>query len=111
MHRITCMEADRLARDLRQAAEHTQWTAHQHADLYAAMRIIGNRPLADYHHAAWTDAASAATQLADYAQRLTDRKPLWDNGTGPEQEYRPAVRLPQRADHKRSRIPASIGVG
>jgi hypothetical protein len=94
MLRLTCMDADRLARDLRQAEEYVRQAAHFHADQYAAMRIIGNRIMADYHHETHLTAAAVANELANYAERLQDRKPLWDTGTGPSDQPRPAVRLP-----------------
>jgi hypothetical protein len=96
MHRLTCMDADRLARDLRQAEEYVRQAANFHADLFAAMRIIGNGVMADYHHGAQQNAAAIGNDLANYASRLADRKPLWDTGTGPSDQPRPAVRLPNR---------------
>lgn len=95
MIRLTCAEADRLAHDLRQAEECARQAAHFHADQYAAFRIIGNRPLAESHQFSQQIAADAANALANYAERLTDRKPLWDTGTGPSDEPRPAVRMPR----------------
>lgn len=94
MQRITCVEADRLARDLRRAEEYIRQAAHFHADQHAAMRILGNRTMTDYHQFAHQDAAATANELANYAERLSDRKPLWDTGTGPQDQPRPAKRLP-----------------
>ena len=96
MHRITCMDADRLARDLREAEQFVRQAAHFHADQYAAMRILGAGIMAEYHHGAQLSAAVIANQIADYAERLADRKPLWDTGTGPSDQPRPAVRLPNQ---------------
>jgi hypothetical protein len=96
MLRLTCMDADRLAHDLRQAETYVRQAAHFHADQYAAMRIIGNRVLADYHHDEHLTAATIANDLANYTERLADRKPLWDTGIGPSDQPRPAVRLPNR---------------
>jgi hypothetical protein len=95
MHHLTCMDADRLTRDLREAEEFVRQAAHFHADQYAAMRILGAGIMADYHHGAQINAAAAANQIASYAERLADRKPLWDTGTGPSDEPRPAARLPR----------------
>jgi len=103
MHRLTCMDADRLARDLRQAEEYVRQAAHFHADQFAAMRIIGNRIMADYHHGSNLTAAAIANDLASYAERLQDRKPLWDTGTGPSDQPRPAVRLPLASRRKTAR--------
>jgi hypothetical protein len=96
MHRITCMEADRLARDLRRAEQYCREAAHHHADMFAAMRILGNGILADYHHGAHLDAAAIANQMAAYAHSLAERIPLWDTATGPAAQPRPANRLPNR---------------
>lgn len=93
MHRLTCMEADRLARDLRRAEHYCREAAHHHADMFAAMRILGNGIMADYHHGAHLDAAATANDIAAYAHHLTDRTPLWDNGTSPANQPHPA-RLP-----------------
>jgi hypothetical protein len=82
-HRITCMEADRLARDLRRAEEYVRQAARFHADMFAAMRILGNGPMTEYHHGAHTDAAATANEIAAYAHRLSERIPLWDTGAGP----------------------------
>lgn len=96
MHRITCNEADRLARDLRRAEQWCRDAAHQHADMFAAMRILGNGPLAEYHHGAHTDAGTIANELRNYANALQERKPLWEKGTGPNDHPRALTRLTSR---------------
>lgn len=99
MHRLTCMDADRLARDLRQAEQYIRQAAHFYADLQAAMRIIGNGIMYEYHHGEALTAAAIANDLTSYAERLSDRKPLWDTGTGPSDQPRPPVRLPRPNTH------------
>jgi hypothetical protein len=93
------MDADRLARDLREAEEFVRQAARHHADQYAAMRILGAGIMAEYHHGAQANAAATANLIADYAERLTDRKPLWDTGTGPSGQPVPVSRLPRPNRH------------
>lgn len=78
MHRLTCNEADRLARDLDHAATLCHAQAAEHAAKGTAMAIIGEHLLAEYHRGATTLARDTAHQLTDYAVRLRARQPLWE---------------------------------
>lgn len=77
MHRLTCNEADRLAHDLDDAATMCHTLAADHGNKAAAMAIIGEHLMAEYHRGASATARDTAAQLSDYATRLRARQSLW----------------------------------
>lgn len=102
MHRLTCNEADRLARDLDQAATLCHHGAAEHANKAAAMAIIGEHLMAEYHRGAAAGARQTAGQLADYADRLRARQGLWE---APPEHHRAGTLQTSRAELRSRRKP------
>lgn len=93
MHRLTNNDADRLAKDLDEAAMRLHQWANQHHAYGAAMEIMGEHRWSEYHEREARLTEGVEHDLRTYATALRERHPLWDNDT------RPA--------HSRARLPKS----